>query len=249
MPNYTSPASSIVGYEIELDPDIQEVFGDVRDTDASVLTRSARSLLNVGGFRASITINTGVSDRIRAVGASPFRSRLDTFARTIERQGESFTRAFREAFEAQATLQLLESFQRAFSRGGFGLRVFGVTALVITFSISRSQLRRARREYRRALSALNRAARRYHGSITAHRRYVERVEAEYDGIIRGSRSYFGGELDGLAERIYVEYNDSSIYRWSASTIGDGGIETMIRLAEANRGLNSWIHNNVRLRYG
>ena len=44
------------------------------------------------------------------------------------------------------------------------------------------------------------------------------------------------------------FYDGSVYRYEASRIGDGGVEDMIRLSEANSGLVRYIHANVKYSY-
>lgn len=48
--------------------------------------------------------------------------------------------------------------------------------------------------------------------------------------------------------ILIEFEDGSVYRWLADTVGDDAIQTMIDLAERGDGLGSWIYENVRFDY-
>ena len=71
---------------------------------------------------------------------------------------------------------------------------------------------------------------------------------EYDAIVSGEASYFGSILEGGATAILVMFQDGSVYRYQASSIGDGALEDMIGLSESNSGLVGFIQANVKYDY-
>ena len=64
-----------------------------------------------------------------------------------------------------------------------------------------------------------------------------------NAIQNGDEPYQGSMLDGLADAIAVTFENNQVYTYAIAEHGQHTIEEMIKLAERNSGLNSFIYNN------
>lgn len=62
----------------------------------------------------------------------------------------------------------------------------------------------------------------------------------------GDSNVFSFEIG--QDYIDVAFNGGAAYRYSLASVGASNLQTMIQLAQAGEGLNSFINRNVRSRY-
>ena len=74
---------------------------------------------------------------------------------------------------------------------------------------------------------------------------IKELEQERSNILNGSESYFGSTFQGTATAIDVEFDTNRVYTYPALRHGQSVVDHMIRLAEQQSGLCSYIQLNLR----